>query len=110
MPNEDLTALSFGSFLFQSLFEKSILFWQIWFVAKDVADILEYTDTQAMTRRLDEEEVNTYTDNSSGQGRTVSIINESGLYNAILGSSKPTAKDFKKKVTNEILSEYPQTD
>ena len=30
-----------------------------WFVAKDVADILEYSDTQAMTRRLDKEDIMT---------------------------------------------------
>lgn len=74
-----------------------------WFIAKDVAEILEYTDTQAMTRRLDDEEVSTYTDNSSGQVRYVSIINESGLYNAIIGSKKQEAKKFKKFVTSEIL-------
>jgi len=47
---------------------------QVWFVAKDVSEILEYSDTQAMTRRLDEEELDTYTDNSSGQGRNITII------------------------------------
>lgn len=42
-----------------------------WFVAKDISNILGYSDTQAMTRRLDEDEKNTYTDKSSGQGRRV---------------------------------------
>ena len=57
-----------------------------WFVARDVADILGYSDTQAMTRRLDEDEVNTCTDKSSGQLRNITIINESGFYNAVIGS------------------------
>lgn len=74
-----------------------------YFVAKNIAEILGYSDTQAMTRRLDDDEINTCTDNSSGQDRAISIINESGLYNAILGSKKPEAKAFKKWVTSEVL-------
>lgn len=35
--------------------------------------------------------------------RHITIINESGLYNAILGSKKPQAKAFKKWVTSEVL-------
>lgn len=74
-----------------------------WFVGKDVADILEYSDTQAMTRRLDDEDKETYTDKSSGQGRNVAIVNESGLYTAILGSKKTEAKQFKRWITSEVL-------
>ena len=47
-----------------------------WFVAKDVAKILGYSDTEAMTRRLDDDEISTYTDKSSGQVRYLKIINE----------------------------------
>ncbi len=74
-----------------------------WFVAKDVADILEYSDTQAMTRRLDDEDIKSYTDRSSGQGRKVKIINESGLYEAIIGSKKKDARQFKRWITHEVL-------
>jgi len=74
-----------------------------YFIAKDIADALGYSDTQAMTRRLDDDEVFTYTDNSSGQLRHIKTVNESGLYNAILGSKKPEAKQFKKWVTSEVL-------
>ena len=73
------------------------------FVAKDVALILGYSDTQAMTRRVDPEDLATCTDKSSGQVREVSTLTESGLYTAILGSSKPEAKAFKRCVTSEIL-------
>ena len=41
--------------------------------------------------------------NCSSMVRHITIINESGLYNAILGSKKPQAKTFKKWVTSEIL-------
>ena len=74
-----------------------------WFVAKDIAEVLDYSDTQAMTRRLDDDEQSTCTDDSSGQVRHIRIISESGLYSAILGSSKPEAKTFKRWVTGEVL-------
>ena len=44
-----------------------------WFVGKDVAGVLGYSDTQAMTRRLDADEVSTCTDDSSGQVRRITI-------------------------------------
>lgn len=73
-----------------------------WFVAKDVAEILDYSDTQAMTRRLDPDEIQNRQIVGFGN-RGASIINESGLYSAILGSTKPEAKAFKKWVTGEVL-------
>lgn len=81
----------------------------IWFIAKDVSEILGYSDTNAMTRRLDKDELESYTDNSSGQVRNVNIINESGLYNSIIGSKKPEAKAFKKWVTSEVLPSIRKT-
>ena len=40
---------------------------------------------------------------ASGQGRRMTIINESGLYSLILSSKLPTAKKFKHWVTKEVL-------
>lgn len=80
-----------------------------WFVAKDVAVALDYSDTQAMTRRIDSEDVSTCTDTASGQVRHLSIINESGLYASILGSMKPEAKAFKRWVTHEVLPSIRKT-
>lgn len=82
---------------------------QSWFIAKEIASILEYSDTNAMTRRLDTEDIDTYTDRSSGQGRAISLINESGLYASILGSQKPEAKKFKRWVTSEVLPAIRKT-
>lgn len=79
------------------------------FVAKDIAEVLGYSDTQAMTRRLDDDEVGSYTDNSSGQGRNLAVLNESGLYSAILGSNKTEAKAFKKWITSEVLPTIRKT-
>lgn len=74
---------------------------QPWFVAKDISVILGYSDSQAMTRRLDEDE--SMTDKLAGMNMNSTLINESGLYNAVLGSNKPQAKQFKKWVTGEVL-------
>ena len=73
-----------------------------WFLAMDVADILEYTGTQAMTRKLEEDEIQNRQIVGFGN-RGVSLINESGLYSCILTCEKPQAKPFKKWVTNEVL-------
>lgn len=80
-----------------------------WFVAKDVAEILGYSETAKMLRRLDEDECKKIVPpemggaNFSSMAREITIINESGLYNAALGSTKPEAKAFKKWVTSEVL-------
>lgn len=75
----------------------------VWFVAKDVADVLEYRDTHNMVRFLDEDEKNTHQVSTLGGRQIMKIINESGLYSAILKSKKPQAKAFKKWVTSEVL-------
>lgn len=72
------------------------------FVAKDVADILEYSLTANMLKRLDEDEKADipFWNVSSNQYRNQVVITESGLYNAIIGSKKPEAKKFKKWITS----------
>lgn len=75
-----------------------------WFVAKDVADILGYQNgSRDVNRHVDEEDLQSYTDKSSGQGRRINIINESGLYALILGSKKKDARQFKRWITHEVL-------
>lgn len=90
------------NFNFNNLLVRTVLIdGEPWFVAKDVADILEYSDTQAMTRRLDKEDI--MTDKLSGMNMKSTIINESGLYEAIIGSKKKEVKPFKRWITHEVL-------
>lgn len=72
-----------------------------WFVAKDVADILEYSETAQMTRRLDKED--SMSVKLTGMNMKSTIINESGLYEAIIGSKKKDARQFKRWITHEVL-------
>ena len=84
-----------------------------WFVAKDVADILGYSETAAMTRYLEDDEkdrivpaILAESENSGVQPYSItprSIISESGLYEAIFRSTLPAAKDFKRWVKREVL-------
>ncbi len=75
-----------------------------YFVGKDVATILGYSDTnQAIRNHVDEEDKLTRKFNGSGQNRSMTIINESGLYSLILSSKMPNAKRFKRWVTSEVL-------
>ena len=85
---------------------------QPWFVAADVAAALAYRDAGNMMRNLDEDEggthiVSTPSKNQHGDFGTAEqemlVINESGLYSAILRSRKAEAKRFKKWVTAEVL-------
>ncbi len=75
-----------------------------WFVGKDVADILGYTNTpKAIRDHVDIEDKLTERIVLSGQNREVIFINESGLYSLILLSKMPNAKKFKHWVTSEVL-------
>lgn len=75
-----------------------------WFVAKEVANILGYQNgSRDVNRHTDEEDRLTEQIVMSGQGRQVTLINESGLYSLILSSKLPNAKQFKRWVTNEVL-------
>ena len=80
-----------------------------WFVAKDVAAILGYEDARHLTRRLEEDERGLHEVETLGGRQTVSLINEPGLYSAILGSQKPEAKDFKRWVTHDVLPSIRKT-
>lgn len=80
---------------------------QPWFVGKDVADALGYDQTSNMVKRLDDEDF--MSSKLDGMNMKSTLINESGLYSAILGSQLPSAKKFKRWVTSEILPSIRKT-
>ena len=81
-----------------------------WFVGKDVATVLGYSNTQKAVRdHIDEEDKLTERIVLSGQNREVIIVNESGLYSLILSSKLPNAKAFKRWVTSEVLPSIRKT-
>lgn len=72
------------------------------FVAKDVAEWIEHSKPSIMIDTVDEDEKLRETIFTSGQNREVWLLTENGLYEVLMQSRKPLAKEFKKKV-KEIL-------
>ena len=86
-----------------------------WFVAKDVCQALLIKNSRDAVSNLDEDEISdvvltdTRSKNGATQRRTVTIVNESGLYGLIIQSRKPEAKPFRKWVTKEVLPALRKT-
>lgn len=97
---------------------------EVWFVGKDVAEILGYKNTKdALISHIDADDkkiihrsdfttIENYIPKSALAmnlvsadipNRGLTIINESGLYSLILSSKLEGAKKFKKWVTSEVL-------
>lgn len=83
-----------------------------WFVGKDVAEILSYSNTRkALTDHVDtEDKMDGVTIRDSiGRNQKPVLINESGLYSLVLSSKLPSAKKFKRWVTSEVLPALRKT-
>lgn len=84
---------------------------EVWFVGKDVATALGYSNTRdALVNHVSGEDRNTVAirDGNKGNPNQV-VINESGLYSLIFGSKLESAKDFKHWVTSEVLPSLRKT-
>jgi prophage antirepressor-like protein len=83
-----------------------------YFVGKDVANILGYSNTaDAIGRHVYEEDKTTIeiSDGGSNYKTRAVIINESGVYALVFSSKLPTAKKFKRWVTSEVLPAIRKT-
>ena len=81
---------------------------EIWFVLKDVCDVLGINNSKMVAARLDENEkagvsLTDLSSNGTQQKRNFTIISEAGLYKVILRSDKPEAKKFMNWITHEVL-------
>ena len=83
---------------------------EIYFVGKDVAIALGYTNPQKAVRDHVEEDDRGMNEMDTPSGRqNLAIINESGLYALIFGSKLESAKRFKHWVTSEVLPAIRKT-
>lgn len=85
-----------------------------WFVGKDVADVLGYSNSRkAMADHVDDEDKEVLTSRNvtleNIPNRGITVVNESGLYSLILSSKLPSAKKFKRWVTSEVLPSLRKT-
>lgn len=82
---------------------------EIWFVAKDVCDILEIINPSDAVKDFDEDEkgiANIYT---PGGKQNMTIISEPGVYALVMKSRKPEAKQFSRWVRHEVLPSIRKT-
>ena len=80
-----------------------------WFIASDVAKVLEYSSTKDMTRILDGDQKGGQNVPTPGGDQRMTIISESGLYSCVLKSRKKEAKVFRRWVTDEVLPSIRKT-
>lgn len=81
----------------------------VWFVAKDVCEVLEHSDVSMACKRLDDDEKLVQAMFVSGQNRDMLLVSESGLYSLVLTSRKPQAKAFRKWITAEVIPSIRKT-
>ncbi len=77
------------------------------FVAADLLSTLNL-DRKAL-ERLDDDEKGVSSIHTLGGQQEMTVVNESGLFNLVLGSRKPEAKRFKRWVTHEVLPSIRKT-
>lgn len=81
-----------------------------WFVGKDVAERLGYSNTRkAIHDHVDSNDRGVTKCDTPGGNQGITIINESGLYSLILSSKLPSAKAFKRWITSEVLPSIRKT-
>lgn len=87
-----------------------------WFVGKDVAEALGYSNTRdALSKHVGEEDKLTVANHDAqkilndAMTRSVVLINESGMYALVFGSKLPSANTFKRWVTSEVLPSIRKT-
>lgn len=83
---------------------------EYYFVGKDIAEILGYSNTRdALAKHVDNEDKGVAKCDTLGGIQELTIINESGFYSLALSSKLPTAKKFKRWVTSEVLPSIRKT-
>lgn len=81
-----------------------------WFSGKDVAVALGYSNPlKAIRDHVDNEDRGMNETFTPGGKQFIAVINESGLYSLILSSKLPSAKQFKRWVTSEVLPSIRKT-
>lgn len=82
-----------------------------WFIGKDVAVCLGYSNSRdALARHVENEDKNTVANHDGTAGNpNLTVINESGLYSLVLSSKLPDAKKFKRWVTHDVLPTIRKT-
>lgn len=81
-----------------------------WFDASDVCEILGYSRARDALRMLDPEDRGAHiVRGADGQNQSIQMVTEPGLYDLVLRSRRPDAREFKRWVTREVLPAIRRT-
>lgn len=105
--NTEIRTFNFNAVTLRTLTDGS---GEPWFSGQDVCNILG-TGTNHLREYLDEDEITNIRTTDIGQngGKAPVFISEPGLYQLIMRSRKPEAKEFQRWVTHEVLPTIRKT-
>lgn len=103
--NQEIQHFNFNGLQLRALYKNG----EPWFVAADVATFLGYRKASDMTRSLLPAQKGAHTMRTPGGIQELSIINEPGLYSAIMRSRKVEAIPFQNWVTADVLPTIRKT-
>ncbi|WP_169310917.1 BRO-N domain-containing protein [Cereibacter changlensis] len=76
---------------------------QLWFVAADVCKALGLTHTTNALSNCSSTDIREMRLNGGQRGRPNKLVSESGMYDLVLQSRKPTARAFRRVLTSEVI-------
>jgi len=82
---------------------------ELWFVAKDVCNVLQHSNVSVACKIVDADEKGIRKVYTLGGEQDILCVNESGFYILVIRSNKPQAKKFRKWVTREVLPSIRKT-
>lgn len=82
---------------------------EILFVASDVCKVLGIKNSRDAVNRLDNDERADVGLTDGSQKRYYNVVTEAGLYNLVLASRKPEAKNFKRWITHDVIPQIRKT-
>lgn len=80
-----------------------------WFVLADLCRVLDIANPRNVATRLDEDEKGVHQMDTLGGRQSVTVVNEPGMYQVVLRSDKPEAKQFKWWLTHDVLPTIRRT-
>lgn len=76
----------------------------IWYVVKDICEVLGLTNASAAAAWLDHDERSIAKIDTEGGPQDMLVVNDSGLYAILIRSDREEAKPFRKWITGELMS------
>jgi len=80
-----------------------------WFVLADLCAVLDIANPRNVAARLDDDEKGVRLVDTLGGPQNVTVVNEPGMYQVVLRSDKPEAKQFRWWITHEVLPTIRKT-